>query len=98
LCRLFLLGIENNELHGSYNAVAPSPISNKVLTITLAKTLKGSFYIPMHVPAFVLKLMLGQRSIEVLKSTTVSANKIKQAGFVYQYPSIQAALQALATI
>lgn len=97
LCRLFLLGIENNELHGSYNAVAPNPVSNKVLTITLAKTIKSNLYIPMHVPTFVLKLMLGQRSIEVLKSTTVSATKLKQTGFVFQYPSIQAALQALAT-
>lgn len=98
LCRLFLFAIENSELQGSYNAVAPTPVSNKELTLTLAKALKGNFYIAMHVPAFVLKIMLGQRSVEVLKSTTVSVTKIKKTGFVFQYPNIKAALQALATV
>jgi uncharacterized protein len=97
LSRLFLYAIENEQLQGSYNAVAPKPVSNKALTIALAKSIKGSFYIPLHVPIFVLKIMLGDRSIEVLKSATVSAEKIKHAGFTFQYPSIEAALQALAS-
>ena len=76
LCRLFIAAIENENLSGSYNAVAPNPVSNKALTITLAKVTKGNFYIPLHVPAFVLKIMMGQRSVEVLKSATVSCKKI----------------------
>ncbi len=56
---------------------------------------KGKFYIPMHVPEFVLKIMLGERSIEVLKSTTVSCEKIKKGGFTFLYPSIEAALAEL---
>jgi uncharacterized protein len=97
LSRLFLYAIENEQLQGTYNAVAPKPVSNKTLTVTLAKSIKGSFYIPLHVPIFVLKIMLGDRSIEVLKSATVSAEKIKHAGFTFQYPTIDAALQSLAS-
>jgi NAD dependent epimerase/dehydratase family enzyme len=85
--------MENDQLQGSYNAVAPSPVSNKTLTISLAKLLKGIFFIPVHVPVFILKLMMGQRSIEILKSTTVSCEKIKKTGFVFYYPTIDAALK-----
>lgn len=96
LCKLFIAGIENENLSGSYNAVAPNPVSNKALTLTLAKALKGKFYIPMQVPAFILKLMMGKRSIEVLKSTAVSSKKIQEAGFEFGFKTIEAALQNLA--
>ena len=39
-----------------------------------------------------LKIILGEMSIEVLKSTTVSSNKIQQAGFLFTFPSIKEAL------
>ena len=95
LCSLFIRGIEDESLSGSYNAVAPNPVSNKALTITLAKAMKGKFFIPMHVPAFVLKIMMGQRSIEVLKSTTVSCKKIQDTGFDFTFKTIEAALENL---
>jgi uncharacterized protein len=97
LCNLFIAAIENKNLSGSYNAAAPNPVSNKVLTLTLAKAMKGKFFIPMHVPAFVLKIMMGQRSVEVLKSTTVSCKKIQDAGFEFKFETIEAALGDLAT-
>jgi uncharacterized protein len=97
LCRMFLFAIEKEGLRGSYNAVAPDPVSNKELTVKLAKLMKGSFYLPLHVPGFVLKLMMGSRSMEVIKSTTVSCTKIKNEGFIFLYPSIDAALNELCT-
>lgn len=93
LCRMFLLAIENEKLHGVYNAVAPAPVSNKLLTLTLAKKMKRLFYIPIHVPQFILKIMLGGRSIEILKSTTVSCKKILATGFGFQFENIDAALE-----
>jgi uncharacterized protein (TIGR01777 family) len=95
LCRLYIDAIENNNLHGSYNAVAPMPVTNKELTLTLAKEMRGSYFISAHVPEFILKIMLGDRSIEVLKSATVSCEKIKQTGFTFLYPSIETALEQL---
>ena len=95
LCRLFIYGIENKNLAGVYNAVAPIPVSNKVLTLELAKQMKGKLFIPLHVPVFVLKLMLGTRSVEVLKSTTVSDAKILKTGFLFNYPTITLALEEL---
>jgi hypothetical protein len=93
LCNLFVYAIENSQLKGVYNAVAPHPVDNKTLTISLAKKMKGNFYIPMHVPQFILKLMLGGRSIEILKSSTVSSKKIQDAGYSFQFETIDTALE-----
>ncbi len=95
LAKMFLYAIEHENLSGSYNAVAPGPVSNKTLTQTLAKVLYGKFYITTYVPSFILKIMLGEMSIEVLKSTTVSAQKIQDAGFVFDYPEITKSLSSL---
>jgi NAD dependent epimerase/dehydratase family enzyme len=75
--------------------VAPNPVNNKILTLQLARALKKKFYLPMHVPAFVLKLMMGESSIEVLKSTTVSCKKMLDTGFVFEFTSIEKALTDL---
>lgn len=91
LARVFLSAIENNRMIGVYNAVTSNPVSNKELVIQLAKSRKKLF-IPFHVPTFMLKLILGEMSIEVLKSATVSNEKILKAGFNFQFPGIAEAL------
>ncbi|MFT3933292.1 MAG: TIGR01777 family oxidoreductase [Chitinophagaceae bacterium] len=95
LCRIYLKAIDDEQMSGAYNAVAPKPVSNKTLTLDLAKAVKNKFFIPMYVPSFVLKMALGEMSIEVLKSATVSANKIRSAGFNFVYPTIEAAINQL---
>lgn len=95
LCRMFINAIENENMQGSYNAVAPQPVTNKALTIALAKTMNGKLYFPIHVPAFVLKIMMGESSVEVLKSTTVSCRKILDTGFAFNFTGIDAALENL---
>jgi len=96
LCRMYLKAIEDHAMEGVYNAVSPKPVNNKTLILALAKATRGKFYLPLHVPSFLLKLVLGEMSIEILKSATVSANKIRTAGFDFIYPSIEAAANALA--
>ena len=95
ICRIMISAVENTQMNGAYNAVAPKPVSCKELIIAAAKKIKGSFFIPVHAPAFALKILLGEMSVEVLKSTTVSADKIKNNGFQFLYPTIDAALNAL---
>ena len=97
LCRMFIYALETESLHGAYNAVSPNPISNKKLVMKTARIMRGSFFVPVHVPGFILKILMGQRSIEILKSTTVNSNKIREAGFEFLYPTIDQALKDLCT-
>ena len=92
LVRLYIYAIEREKMAGVYNAVAPRPVTNKKLIIQLAKTMRGKFYIPIFVPSFILRIVFGELSIEVLKSATVSCKKIKREGYVFLYPSLIAAL------
>jgi uncharacterized protein (TIGR01777 family) len=95
LCRMYALAIEDVSLEGVYNAVAPKPVPNKELIVKLAKGVKGSFYVPVYIPAFAIRLAVGELSIEVLKSTTVNCDKIRKAGFNFLYPSIDSAMNEL---
>ena len=88
LVRLFIAAIEKPSMQGVYNAVAPHPLSNRELVLQLAKSRKR-FYIPFRVPAFLLRLLLGEMSIEILKSATVSSEKIRQTGFSFTYKTFQ---------
>jgi uncharacterized protein len=95
VCRLLLFAIEHETVSGIYNAVALRPVSNKELTLTLAKQMRGKRFISAYLPSFILKIALGEMSVEVLKSTTVNDDKIKNASFSFLYPSIEAALENL---
>jgi len=95
LVRSYIYAIENENMMGAYNAVAPFPVTNKHLTLELAKTVNKSFYIPMQAPSFALKLVLGEMSVEVLKSATVSCKKLQAERFTFLYPHIEAAIRQL---
>jgi uncharacterized protein len=95
MCRLYMEAMINPGWNGIYNAVAPTPVSNRTFTLELAKKMKGSFYLPLPVPDFLLRLLLGARSEEVLKSSNISSNKLKQQGFQFIFPAIDGAFRDL---
>ena len=96
LCRMYCEAIENIYLNGSYNAVAPHPVSQKTLIVGLAQKLRNNFFTAVYIPAFLLKLRFGKRSIEILKSAWVSSKKVTSTGFTFLYPTMDAALNELA--
>jgi uncharacterized protein (TIGR01777 family) len=94
LVRLIIFSMENTNMAGVYNAVAPRPVSNGKLMSAIAAQTSG-LAVKVPVPSFVLKLMLGEMSVEVLKSTTVSSSKVVAAGFDFKFRKIEDAVADL---
>jgi uncharacterized protein len=97
LVRLYIQAIEDERWNGVYNAVSPHPVSNEELIKEMANQ-RGKLHFTAKVPAAILKIMLGEMSIEVLKSTTVSSAKSENEGFQFLYPTIKDALVSLNSV
>lgn len=82
----------DDQLTGAYNVTAPNPATNEEITKAMGKMLHRPTL--ATVPAFVLKTVLGELSTEVLGSARVLPNKLTEAGFEFQDPTIERALEA----
>jgi uncharacterized protein len=94
LCHIFIWALENPTISGTFNAVAPTPISNFDLTKAIS-TAKGGGYLMLPTPSFVLRLGMGEMADVVLGSTRVSSQKIENQGFVFRFPDALSALKDL---
>jgi len=90
LVDMIIHSIENKSIEGSYNAVSPEPVTNKIFTKCLAKALKRPAFIP--VPKIALKFILGEMSDLLLGSLKVSSKKILESGYNFKYPDLMSAL------
>ncbi len=91
MAAMIVAAIENEEMRGVYNAASPDVRPNKVLQKAIAKAL-GRPFIPLPAPAFVLKTAMGEMSSILLNSTKVSASKVIDSGFEFQFPQLEDAL------
>lgn len=92
LARLFLFVLEK-ELTGTFNAVAPNPVTNAKLTKGLAKVLKKPLVLP-NVPKVMMDLLLGEMAYLLFASQRVSSKRIEKKGFVFNYKNICQALES----
>lgn len=91
---MYLLGIENENINGVYNMVAPFPVTNEELTRAIAKQLHKPLWMP-NIPDFALKLLFGEMSIVVIGSNKVSPAKIEKTGYHFSYLTVAEALKDL---
>jgi uncharacterized protein len=82
LISLFQFGIEKN-LEGVYHANSGNT-TNKQLTLLLAQKLNKKIWLP-NVPEFVLKIILGEMSVLVLKGIKASNQKLLSEGFDFKH-------------
>jgi NAD dependent epimerase/dehydratase family enzyme len=94
LCRMFIYALEQQQLEGEFNAVAPRPVTNEQLTRSAAQTLHKPLFMP-NVPGFAIRLAFGEMASIVLGGNRVSCKEIEKKGFSFQYPHIDSALKDL---
>ena len=87
--------INNQTMQGAYNATAPHPVTNSEFTKILAQHLNRPALLP--IPAWLLKLLLGERSDLVLASQRVLPERLLAEGFSFQYPELLSALTEIST-
>lgn len=85
--------MENDQVSGPVNLTAPNPVTNREVTKAMSKVLRRPALLP--VPAFALKIVLGEFSQEVLGSARVLPKVLQSAGFNFQDADIVSAIKTL---
>ncbi|WP_194851312.1 TIGR01777 family oxidoreductase [Nonlabens antarcticus] len=84
--------ITENELVGVYNGVAPNPIQNRPMMEAIGDVLGKPVFLP-NVPAFMMKLILGEMAATILASQYASSTKIEESGYLFKLPQLKPALE-----
>ncbi len=90
--RIVNFALENENLSGAINVVAPNPATNEEFTDTLGATLHRPTFLPL--PAFAVNLAFGEMgNALLLDSTRVVPKRLEEAGFKFDFPDLKAALE-----
>lgn len=83
LVGIYLFAIDNKDTEGIYNAAAPNPETNALFGRNAAKVLKRPSFV--FVPAFMLKLIVGEMAAVVLDGRRAIPDKIIRAGYNFKF-------------
>ena len=94
LVNMFVNSMEKGHFSGVYNAVAPNPVTNKEFVRQLSQVLDRPYFLP-STPKFLLKIALGELASAITGGNNVSSQKIRDAGFRFQFEHLRESLQHL---
>ncbi len=92
LCIAYLKAIENQDMNGAFNVAVNDDTTNAVFSKTLAKLVGYRIWLP-NVPAFLIKIALGEMAQLLLTGRRVSSEKIEKFGFHFQFKKLEDALK-----
>lgn len=90
LVNLILYALTQSSMEGAFNATAPQPVKMSDFCATFGKVMNRPSWLP--VPGFVIETLLGDGAQVVLEGQQVLPKRTQEAGFQYQYPTVQRAL------
>lgn len=93
MVRLILFLLESDNVQGTFNACAPTPVTNRVFSSHLAKALHRPHL--LSTPAWTLKLAMGEMASIMLGSQRTVPHQLQQAGFKFQFDTLEPALANL---
>jgi uncharacterized protein (TIGR01777 family) len=85
--------IENGKASGPFNLAAPEPLTNAQFARVLGQTMGRPSWIP--VPGFALKLAFGPVASVLLEGQRAVPRRLLELGFVFRFPTAEAALRDL---
>jgi hypothetical protein len=85
--------IENDRAAGAFNATAPTPVTNREFTKTLARVLKRPAI--FRAPAFALRAALGELADVLLTGQRAVPAHAERQGFRFTHPALEPALRSL---
>ena len=94
LCSIYIQAIQNTNMKGPYNAVAPQHVTNNDFNRSLIGFYRKRF-IKTPIPAFILRIVLGEMSDILLEGSRISSDKISSTGYKFRYPELNSALKNL---
>jgi len=93
VCAL-LFAIDHDRVTGPFNVTAPEPVDMNTFARALGRAVRRPA--ALRVPSFALRLALGRGLAEVvLSGQRVVPRKLLEAGFVFELPGLEAALEAI---
>ncbi|NDJ61639.1 MAG: TIGR01777 family protein [Chloroflexi bacterium] len=78
---------------GPYNLCVPEPATNREFMAAVGRVLRRPALIP--VPAFALRIALGEQAATVLDSQRVIPERLIAQGYLFRFPDLDAALRDL---
>lgn len=90
---LYKFAIEEDEIYGPMNVVAPGVLPEVVAASVIGRVLKRPSWLP--VPANMLKLMMGEQAELVLHGRNAKPTKALGAGYIFEYGELSAALSQI---
>ncbi|MCE2740758.1 MAG: TIGR01777 family oxidoreductase [Sphingobacteriales bacterium] len=91
LSNIFIHLVKNKPYSGIFNGVAPQYATNNELTQAICQALHKPQFLP-PVPKFMLKALKGEMADMLLSSQHVSAEKIIETGFQFQFKDAKHAI------
>lgn len=90
----FLYALQNENLSGAVNAVAPRAVTNAEFTKTLGKVLSRPTIFPL--PGFAARLVLGEMADDLLLSSArIEPARLLASGYQFKHPDLEGALREL---
>lgn len=87
----YVQAVSDEGMHGAYNVVAAEQPTNNDFMRAVAKALNRPFFLP-KVPAFALRLALGEMSAILLDGSRASGARLNSSGMTFRFGSLGAAL------
>ena len=94
LADIYLYLLDEQDISGPINCMAPNPVQNRALTKAIGEVLGRPTFMPA-VQAFAMKMIMGEFGSMLVKGQKVLPKRLLDKGFRFRFPEIRGALQDL---